>query len=205
MPKLTARYIETARPPADRVEVPDSILPGFYLVFQPSGHKAYAVRYRHAGRTRKLTLGTTAVLPLALARDRAREALQTVAAGRDPAIEKEQAQAGHGSSVSHVATLFLERHVRPNLRPRSVQGVEHALTRYVLPAIGGRRIQDVTRRDIIALLDAIVDAGKGVTANRTHATLSTFFRWAVERSIIEVSPVSRGCAGRRASDRVNAF
>ena len=67
---------------------PNLILPGFYLVLQASGHKAYAVRYRHAGRTRKLTLGTTAVLPLALARDRAREALQTVAAGRDPAIEK---------------------------------------------------------------------------------------------------------------------
>ena len=106
--------------------------------------------------------------------------------------------------MSHVATLFLERHVRPNLRPRSVQGVEHALTRYVLPAIGGRRIQNVTRRDIIALLDAIVDAGKGVTANRTHATLSTFFRWAVERSIIEVSPVTgvRRPASERSRERV---
>jgi integrase len=188
MPKLTATLVEKIKTPARRIEMPDAVLPGFYLVLQPSGHKSYAVRYRHAGRTRKLTLGTTAVLPLALARERAREALQTIAAGRDPAIERKQARAGERDLVSHVVDRFIERHVRANLRPRSAQGAEHMLRRYVLPALGSRRVQDISRRDIIALLDGIVDDGKPVTANRTLATLSKLFAWAVERSIIEVSP-----------------
>jgi integrase len=188
MPKLTATFVEKAKPPTRRVEVPDSILPGFYLVLQTSGAKAWCVRYRHAGRTRKFTLGTTAVLPLALARERAREALQVVAAGRDPAIERKAARAGEQGSLRNVAELFIERHVRSNLRPRSVEAAEHNLKAYVLPRWGDWRIQDITRRDIIALLDIIVDEGKPTTANRTLATLSKLFAWAVERSIIEVSP-----------------
>jgi hypothetical protein len=89
MPKLTTQFVEKVKPdPARRVEIPDSILPGFYLVLQPSGARSWCVRYRHQGRTRKHTLATVAVLPLGEARKRAREALQIVAAGRDPAFEK---------------------------------------------------------------------------------------------------------------------
>jgi len=136
MPKLTATLVEKIKTPARRIEMPDAVLPGFYLVMQPSGHKSYAVRYRHAGRTRKLTLGTTAVLPLALARERAREALQAVAAGRDPAIERKEARDGYRDLVRHVAEEFVERHVRPKLRPSTIQGAGHALDAYILPALG---------------------------------------------------------------------
>ena len=188
MPKLTATSVEKIRTPVRQIEVPDKLLPGFYLVLQPSGARSWAVRYRHAGRTRKLTLGTTAVLPLALARERAREALQAVAAGRDPAIERKRARAGEHDLVSHVVTLFMERHVRANLRPRSIQGVEHLVNRHILPAWGNRRIQDISRRDIIALLDSLVDRGTPIIANRTLAVLSKMFSWCVERSIIEISP-----------------
>jgi integrase len=187
MPKLTATYVEKMKPPVSRIEVPDAVLPGFYLVLQPSGHKSYAIRYRHAGRTRKLTLGTTAVLPLALARERGREALQAVAAGRDPAIERKEARAGHHDLVRHVAAQFVERHVR-KLRPESVASAERMVNSYIVPAIGNRRIQAVTRRDIVELLDGILDAGKPVTANRALAVANKLFNWAVERSIIETSP-----------------
>jgi hypothetical protein len=42
-----------------RVEVPDGLLPGLYFVLQPSGVRSWAVRYRHARKSRKLTLGPT--------------------------------------------------------------------------------------------------------------------------------------------------
>jgi integrase len=188
MPKLTTTFVEKIKPPAHRVEIPDTMLPGFYLVLQPSGHRSWCVRYRHAGRTRKYTLGRVEVLPLALARDRAREALQGVAAGRDPAVERKRARAGEQDLVSHIVALFIERHVRANLRARSVEGAEHLLKRHVLPTFGNRRIQEITRRDIVALLDSIVDDGKAVTANRTLSVLSKMFGWCVERSILETSP-----------------
>jgi integrase len=73
------------------------------------------------------------------------------------------------------------------------------MNRHILPAWGSRRIQDISRRDIIALLDGIVDRGTPFLANRTLAVISKLFGWAVERSIIEISP----CTGvkRPATER----
>ena len=85
---LTARAVEAARPQATRQEIPDGALPGLYLVVQPSGARSWAVRYRHAGKPRKATLGAFPALTLADARDAARAALRAAAEGADPAGEK---------------------------------------------------------------------------------------------------------------------
>ena len=53
---LTAKSIETLPPGAARREVPDARTPGLYLIVQPSGVKSWAIRYRHDGKPRKLTL-----------------------------------------------------------------------------------------------------------------------------------------------------
>jgi hypothetical protein len=56
---LTAVAVEQVRPMPDAKharEIPDGRMPGLYLVIYPSGKKGWAVRYRMAGRPRKLTL-----------------------------------------------------------------------------------------------------------------------------------------------------
>ena len=45
----------------------------------------------------------------------------------------------------------------------------------LLSELGNRKARDVTRRQLIALLDAIVQRGAPVTANRVHALLSQLF------------------------------
>jgi hypothetical protein len=81
---LTARSVDKLKPdPAKRLEVPDGLLPGLYLIIQPSGARSWAVRYRRNGQTRKLTLGPYPTLTLAIARERARAALKAVQAGED--------------------------------------------------------------------------------------------------------------------------
>src|SRR3546814_10192043 len=54
---LTTKDVENVKPGTARKEIPDALLPGLYLVVQPSGAKSWAVRYRHGGKPRKLTLG----------------------------------------------------------------------------------------------------------------------------------------------------
>src|SRR5688500_17557798 len=90
---FTVQSIERFKPdPNKRLELPDGLLPGLYFVIQPSGARSWAVRYRHAGKPRKLTLGPYPVLDLAAARARARDALQGVLLGRDPASAKREAK-----------------------------------------------------------------------------------------------------------------
>jgi integrase len=204
MARLTIRSVETMKPRPVRQEIPDSFLPGLYLIQQPSGAKGWAVRYRHQGVPRKLTLGSYPALGLKDARGLAAKALRTVAEGRDPGREKILARAAKADSVDRIFEEFLERHVRRSNRPRTGQETERLLRQHVLPRWRGRMVHEVTRRDVLDVLDRVVDGGAPIAANRVFAAVRKFFNWCVARDILATSP----CAGvkpptaERARDRV---
>ena len=89
---LTARSVEQAKPGSKVRELPDGALPSLYLVVQPSGTRSFALRYRHVGRARNMTLGRWPAFSLGEAREAARAALRVIAEGRDPAAERRQAK-----------------------------------------------------------------------------------------------------------------
>ncbi len=191
---LTARAVETVKPdPIKRVEIPDAALPGFYLILQPSGAKSWALRYRHGGRPRKLTLGRYPAFGLKEARSEAGKALQLLEHGTDPGVVKKAAQ-GEAREIENtdrdkmatVIDLFIRRHAQRNRRWRDVLAM---FRREVLPEWGDKRIQDITKREAVNLLDAIVDRGSPITANRLRAHLNTLFGWAKHRDIITSSPL----------------
>src|SRR5262245_44310672 len=125
MAKLTTKAIEAIRPDAARKEVPDSYLPGLYLVVQPSGARSWAVRYRASGKPRKHTLGPYPRLDLKTARQHGAKALRAVAEGRDPGHEKVQAArvaataepTAAPDNVAAIITQFIERHAKRRYRP----------------------------------------------------------------------------------------
>jgi integrase len=47
----------------------------------------------------------------------------------------------------------------------------------------------IRRRDVLDVLDSVVERGSPVLANRLLARLKHFFKWTVERGILEASPV----------------
>ena len=68
--------------------------------------------------------------------------------------------------------------------------VTRALERDVLPLWGQRNIADLGRRDILDLIDGIVDRGSPIMARRVHAYLHRLFRWSVGRGILAVNPMT---------------
>lgn len=214
---LTATSVEKLlADPSKRREIPDGLLAGLYLVVQPSGKKSWAVRYRSGGATRKLTLGTYPALDLSAARAAARAALTDAQKGADPAAEKQQARrdakesrGADRDSFPAVARLFIERHAKPNTRtwlgtarllglaPDKDRPEEGESPKAFVIAKGGiaerwetKRVQDITRRDIIGLLDDIVESGRPVGANRSLAAIRKMFNWAAGRDIIAANPVA---------------
>ena len=118
---FTARSVEHAKAdPSKRLELPDSALPGFYLVIQPSGAKSWAVRYRATGKPKKHMLGPYPPLGLGEAGEHALEALQAVSEGRDPAGEKAVAQIEQAAILpmrfGMVAADFITRYAKPRNR-----------------------------------------------------------------------------------------
>lgn len=181
---LTARTIEVLKPGADRREIADRHMPGLYLILQPSGAKSWAVRYRHHGATRKHTLGPYPAIDLKTARDLAAKALRTVAEGRDPGVEK---RVQNLDTVEAVARQFIEQCKRVN-RPDVARGTQRLLELHVLPRWRGRLARDITRRDVLGVLDRVVDGDKPIAANRTLSAVRKMFNWAVSRDILAASP-----------------
>jgi integrase len=204
MARLTIRSVEAMKPKAVRQEIPDSFLPGLYLIQQPSGAKGWAVRYRHQGIPRKLTLGGYPALGLQDARKLGAKALRAVAEGRDPGREKVQARAAKADSADRIVEEFLDCHVRRSNRPRTAQETERLLRQHVLPRWRGRMVHEITRRDVLDVLDRVVDAGAPIAANRVLAAVRKFFNWCVARDIIAASPCAnvKPPTAERARDRV---
>jgi len=117
---LTTKSVEQLKAdPTKRLELPDGLLAGLYFVVQPSGAKSWAVRYRHGGSPRKLTLGPFPALDLGSARGEARAALLAAAKGEDPAAQKQTKRRAAAEGVDrdlfrNVVAEFLERHVKAN-------------------------------------------------------------------------------------------
>ena len=190
MPKiLTVRAVEAARPSLQRRELPDGVVPGLYLVVQPSGSKSWALRYRLGGRSIKLTIGSAGVLELAAARAAARAALATIAEGRDPALVKRSARTQTLETFEIVARRFIERYAK--LHNKSWRDSERILQREAVPHWRHRPVASITRVDVVALIDGIVDRGAPAMANRTLTVLRRLFGWFVERGTLELSPCER--------------
>jgi integrase len=202
--RLTVKNVEAMRPGAERREIPDAHMPGLYLVMQPSGARSWAVRYRHHGQSRKHTLGSYPAVDLKAARALAGKALRAVAEGRDPGREKIEARAAKVDSIDHIIAEFLERHVRHSNRPRTAQETERLFRLHVLPRWHGRMIHSLNRRDVIDVIDRVVDAGAPIAANRTLTVVKTLFNWCIARDIITVSPAQgvKPPTVERARDRV---
>jgi integrase len=129
---------------------------------------------------------------LKTARELARKAL---AVGADPAGEKQAAKAAARTApddlIETVAERFIFRHIRAKLKAGgSAKETERLLRREVIAPWRGRRMADITRKDVVRLLDAIVDRSQYV-ANRTLSGLRTLYNWAIERDIVETSPCDR--------------
>lgn len=190
---LTTKTVAALKPGPKRREIPDPGLIGLYLVIQPSGAKSWAVRYRQSGKPKKLTLGRwsdddSAGLGVKAARSAASEALEAVAKGHDPAAEKRVEKETRLSGQNTVAAQLDTFHRRHLSTLKTGEAVMQSLRHNVLPVWAHREVSDITRRDIVLLLDTIVDDGRDTTANRVKAYIAKFFGWLQDRGVIEQSP-----------------
>jgi hypothetical protein len=189
MPRLSAISVENMRPRVQRYAVPDSGCRGLYLNVYPTGRKSWSVRYRFAGTPKNLTLD--GFLPLAQARKAATNALAELAQGRDPAVAKQDAHRIAGAraedTVERLAAQFIEQHAKRKTRENSWRATTGIFRREILPAWGSRSVHQITRRDILDLLDEIA-GDRPIMANRVKAALSKFFAWLATRDVIAASP-----------------
>ena len=185
--RLTDARIRSLKRKKARYEVWDTE-PGFGLRIAPSGRKSFIYLYRFEGKPRRMTLGVYPRMSLADARQEVAKAAKKLDKDVDPGAEKIAARKAlrDAESFAELVDEFIRRHAKPNLK--SWKDVQHQFEVDAIPEWGKRKARNITRRDVIKLIDGIMDRGAPVTANRTLALLKQVFKFGVQRDILEVSP-----------------
>jgi integrase len=192
--RFTDRSIAALKPKADRYEIWEDGRTGLGIRVASSGRKSFIYMYRFDGKPRRMTLGLYPKLSLANAHVLHAKATEVKERGVDPgAAHVAQRQAERSAeTIEDLIDEYLEKYARPN--KRSADADERALRKEVGSIWGRRKASSISRRDIIKLLDDLVDRGSPVMANRLLAAVRRMFAFAVERDILSASP----CIGVRA-------
>jgi integrase len=146
MPKITKRLIEAAEIREKDYIICDDELPGFGVRVLPSGKRCFIIQYRIGARYRRMSLGSYGVLTPEQARRQAMKMLSAVKHGEDPAADRKAARSA--LTVAELAQRFDREHISIRLKPSTAREYRRNLRRFILPALGRLKVQDVTRADI---------------------------------------------------------
>lgn len=184
--RLTSKTID-ALPPAvnKRYEVHDQLLPGLHLRVSATGGKVFYLSKRINGRMKRIKIGTSSVLTLHDARDKARSILRSIELGRyveKAPHEEEQRTKTLGEIVPEFIDVYAKQHTK------DWKGTERVLLKF--STLFSRPIDQIKRTDVVRVLDTIIAGGAPTRANRALAAIKKLMNWCIDRGMIETSPVA---------------
>ena len=150
----------------------DDDLPGFGLRVFSSGKRSYVIQYRAAGRSRRYAIGLHGVWTAETARKEAMAQLGKVARGENPAEERyfdcnaiTVKELAEQYIKAMEAGLIIGKGGRSK-RPSTIYTNIGALNGHIIPLIGQRRVQDLTKSDVTKMMNDVI-AGKTAAIRKT--------------------------------------
>jgi integrase len=156
----------------------DTAVKGFGARVTANGARSYVLTYStHAGRQRRITIGSFPDWNTTQARERAKELKREVDAGGDPLGAIEDARAA--PTMADLVSRFEAEHL---VRKRKTTAADYRLMikTYVAPHFDNRKVQEIAFSDCDALHRKISEAGHLHRANRVAALLSKMFALAIK-------------------------
>ncbi len=201
---LTDTQLRKAKPTAKSYELTDG--GGLIAEVMPSGTIAWRYRYRLNGKREKVTIGKYPATSLAKARAKAAEFAVVVEAGGSPMRDKKAAKlaARTPDILEDVAKMWLIEVVEKTRKdPRQIR---RYLARDVFPALGRKRLSEITPTDILTLTDRIKGRGSEQSALLVRNILKRMFAYAIARLVATTNPAAeieaRYIATAKSRDRV---
>jgi len=188
--KLTDAKLRTLKTPGKHfdghglyLEITKATPPGRY----------WRLKYRHAGKEKRLAFGVYPAVTLKQARDRRDEARKVIERGGDPGelkrAAKSQADSDARNTFEGVAREWIG-HQAGGWTAGHTERVRKTLEADVFPLLGRRPLVQIRPRDVVAVVKAIERRGAGEVADRVLNRVRAVFRYAVAHELIDANPMS---------------
>jgi integrase len=205
---------ETAPEKGNRV-LYDSEVKGLGLRITTAGAKAWTFDYEADGKSRRYTIGPIDAFTVGKARKQALDLKAKVRLGQDPQGDRNQKrekdkeakraekEAVKPDTFADIVELFLTKGLQKKGRSTGyIVDTRRNFQNHVLPRLGNKALAEITRKDVIKMLDEIAEdgtvrvvdgkkkraAGGPIAANRNLAAVRALFNFAIRRGLIEVNP-----------------
>lgn len=178
----------------------DAELKGFGTRISPKGRITWLAQKafgRGKGSTQRVVVGHYPGMSLDQARIEAGHTIARLARGEDVQSAVKQAKAAKVASrqcptVKEAVTDYLkERENDPNrdANSRYESEIAQLFNRKIVPELGAsKRINEISKADIKAMIKTRKDAGHYVAARNLYVQLKPFFDWSIHEELISVSP-----------------
>ena len=179
--RLTQQIIrDTLSPDKGRITLTDGR--GLQLRITSSGKRTWSLQYRFNGRMLKTTIGEWPAVSVSDARKLADAERLKLAQGVDPQTEKKNAK-HKGLSFQSAWEMFDALYISEK-KPKTAKEYRRSAQADILPRFKHLALKDVTKADIVALIDSIHKRAP-VMANRTLALISKFYSWCLGKDYVE--------------------
>lgn len=150
-----------------------------------SSSKSWSFIYRPKGevRQKRLTIGDYPAWSLSAAREKALGLRRRVQDGGDPVLEAKVRR--DALTFGKLVDRYMANHGQ---RIRSAGEYQQLLDKDVIPRIGERRVDEISRPEIGVLLDDVAKRAP-IVANRVMSVISSVFSWAVSEGLAKENPV----------------
>lgn len=166
---LSDTAIRNLKPQAKPFKKADGL--GLYLEVMPTGGKLWRLKYRFAGKEKRLALGAYPDVGLANARERRDAARKLLAADIDPGEQRKAENAARAERAANTfAAIAIEWFAQNEHRmtPGTLRRDRRVIERHLNPWIGDTGIADVTPAALLSCLRRI----QGTIAEETEARVS---------------------------------
>jgi len=156
---------------------------GLLLQVTPNGGRTWLLRVQVGEKRREIGLGGFPEVPLAAARERAREVKDQIRRGIDPVEERKAAKAGliaaqrRGLTFADAVDRCLGAKLDAFKNEKHQQQWRNTLGTYALPELGTMLVDDIAVQDVLRVLKPIWQT-KTETASRLRGRIETVLSWA---------------------------
>jgi integrase len=186
---LTDTAIRGAKPNATNRKIADE--KGLYLLITPTGSKLWRLKYRIAGKEKKLSLGSYPEIGLKDARAKRDTARRAKQEGVDPAQAKREARIAKRIACDNTFGAIGNEYIA-KLKVEGKADVTIGKMRWLLkkltPSIGSRPVAEIGPHELLDVLKATERAGQHETARRLRSFSSRVFRYAVATARANIDP-----------------
>jgi integrase len=166
---------------------------GLYIEATPNGSKLWRLKYRHAGKEKRLALGAYPEVSLAEARKRRDTARALIEQGIDPLLERKRekaaAKVSAHDSFERIAEEYIDKIEKEGRAETTVIKARWFLS-LLKPAIGTLPVSETDPQMLLAALKRLEARGNYETAKRARSFASRVFRYAVATARANADPAS---------------